>query len=284
MKKLYLKSLECIRTIDAANNTIYFLPNGDCIKAVKRDKVDEKSIKTIERKVLYADNLFGLSHLAKPKYAIYTDEKNPKYFGYGMKSVQGINFDGKNIIHKEADKYDLFRYAMLYLKAEKIVKEANKQGIIMPDLLSSNNVLITKDDQIEFVDYDDMQIGPYQTEVINGYYIAEDNSGISIPNLSDKYYTKNMFNNNIDKKSLLYLYLENTFGITPDVVEKLGNNKKLMQFLGINDECIMNKFGVFFDDNPKVDNEYLGSTTIDIANKYELRPGRHDTKSLYKKR
>lgn len=286
MDKIYLDSIECSDNpiIITETNKIYHLDNGNYLKIRKKTNCNNLEIKKIEQKILYADKIHDLKHLVKPIRIVYSNKSNPVYIGYEMRAVDGVNFDEKGIISKEEDKYNLQRYAELYLKAEQTVKEANAQGIIMPDMLSENNILINKNEEIEFIDYDDMQIGALSCSTISDVYDEIDENGICRINLPYKYYKNGLLNNNIDKKSLFYIYLENTFNLTPEEVQMLGNNKNLMQYLGIHDDNIENKFGVFFDDNPKVDNEYLGSTTIDIANKYELRPGRHDTKSLYKKR
>lgn len=285
MNKIYLDSLEYNdnQVIYTDKNKIYYLSNGDYLKIRKRTNYDSFEIKQLEKKILYADKLHDLENLVKPKCIVYSSITNPTYVGYQMSKIDGVNFDKNNIIIKEEDKYDLQRYARLYLKAEQTVKEANEQGIIIPDMLTDNNVLINKDEEIKFIDYDDMQIGDIASNAISNVYAEEDNDGNVKINLSDKYYTDGLFNSNIDKQSLFYLYLENTFNLTPEEVQKLGSNKNLMQFLGINDDSIVNKFGTFYDVS-NIDNDYLGDTTIDIANKYEFRPGYHGTKALYKKR
>ena len=42
---------------------------------------------------------------------------------------------------------------------EKIVINANKLGIVMPDLCAFKNIIITPDDKVLFIDYDGMQFG-----------------------------------------------------------------------------------------------------------------------------
>ena len=264
MQKIYISNLKYNnkKEIDTEKNEIYRLNKNTYFKMMKNYNANEACEK--ERKIIYADNIKGISSIVKPKCAVYLDAQKSKYIGYIMDRVDGVEFDHDNICKntKYSDS-NLYRYADLYLKLEKIVKSANRNGVIIPDLCSINNVLIDSSDKIHIIDYDDMQVGSIDADCLSSIY--------SLSNLSEKYYKDGLFNDNLDKKSLLYMYLKITFNMNPDVIQKLTYKKdgsKLIKYLGIKDYDIKNKIGSYFND--EVDNDYLGYTTMQIADRYDL--------------
>jgi hypothetical protein len=289
MEKVWLKEIKydvngninCLK--DKDRSKVYRLNNGDYLKLFPYKKVKEMRIIIADGNYDYESKiLYGHSsrNIVAPKYAVYCDNKKKKFCGYVMEGIRGTKYSADTIAYKEKDKLDLSRYAQMYLKLEEVVKEANSKDIIIPDLCSFGNIILTSDNgDVKLIDYDGMQIGSYATHEISNVYINEKE------HFFPKYRLESLYKDNLDKKSLMLLYFYNTLNLDPALVDDFTfekDGKALMDYIGITDDKTRNKIGKYFDS--KVDNEYLGSTVMDIANNYDVAYDNRMAKKLIKKR
>ena len=166
----------------------------------------------------------------------------------------------------------MHRYFEIYRKIEELIIKANKKDIVLPDLCTLDNIIITPNGDVEFIDYDGMQIGKYDKVL-----------GLST-SLGDpiKYLTSKKFSSfpyhltkELDKTSLTILMFLCIFGID---LTKIGvinpvdgkaiTLKDTFDFLGIDDIEFMNKV----EANLSLDKagSFLTNDLYRIANNYNM--------------
>ncbi len=70
-----------------------------------------------------------------------------------MPYISGVDFTDyyENI-------FDLMSYAKIHSQIENNIKKGNKLGIVFPDLCTTENIRITEEEKVIFIDYDGLQI------------------------------------------------------------------------------------------------------------------------------
>jgi len=267
------------------HNKLFRLDNGDYLKVFPFQLLNDCKViiedadYNLEHKILASDNSNAPKEIVRPKYAVYRDKKLKIFKGYVMDKATGNFYTPETILRNDQDAFDLHRYAEIYTKLENVVKEANQDGIIIPDLCTTGNIILTNSSgDVKLIDYDGMQIDNYGTRNYSKVYCYQ------VDYFYPKYHYHNLYTDNIDKKSLFLIYLFNTFEITPDKIDDLTlqkDAKELFDYLGIVDEEIKNKMGLYF--NNKKDNDYLDSTVNDIADNYNIEFSNRHVKKLIKK-
>ena len=276
-------------TIDTEKNRIFALQDGNLYKEIKLvDQTTGKNITTEdiqnkEAKIMCADQIHNVPEIVLPECAVYRDFGKKMYCGYIMKNIRGVAYTAGNIARKDEDKLDLHRYAEFYLKLEDAVKRANAEGIIMPDMCSLWNIILaSKKGDVRFIDYDGMQVKDNITRDISNVYRIDDKGHIEEDDFYPKYRQGEIFSDNIDKKSLLYIYLKTTFNMSPTLIKTLTENgaSPLIHYLHIKDTETKNAIAQYWDSD--VDNDYLGNTVMHIADNYDLKYNIHESKVLTK--
>ena len=105
---------------------------------------------------------------------------------------------------------DFETIASTILKLSEIVRNANSEGIVLPDIGTPSNVLINPETgEITLIDYDGIQIGNFQSFTISSLL---HNEIIKITKFKSFYNSfSGLYSSNIDKLSLYALFLHFTY-------------------------------------------------------------------------
>lgn len=185
---------------------------------------------------------------------------------YTMPYIQGIDFTDyyENI-------FDLARYANIHSQIEKNIKMGNNTGIVFPDLCTTENIRITNEGKVVFIDYDGLQIGKMPAV---GY---SDFLGIPKEVLTKKYYDfdSGLFTKELDIKSTIFLYFLDVFGVNLAVVNrrnpytgKMVTLEDIFSTINLSDADVQQKVWKLFQAN--VPNEFLGEALYTLAENYKL--------------
>ena len=226
--------------------------------------------------------------LVTPITTVFT---NNKCVGYTMEEVKGHSLNDYDRDFTLRDKSDLNAYFKLYTKIEELVARANKLGIVMPDLCSCDNIMVTPDGKVKLIDYDGMQIGEKDKALALSTSLGDPLSYITNPKYVNGYFH---FTKELDKTSLTILMFLWIFNI--DLLKVGQYNpyqgsvvtiKDVFNILGIEDESFMNKVAANISGDRK--GSYLADDLYRIVSRYDMMafkvPGMGDQclKKLYKK-
>lgn len=221
-----------------------------------------------EDKIKAAEDIVDIPEIYKPTAAIYDENVCVGYFQHWNGGVPFLTYESSL---NNNDRQDLYRYADLYTKLERIVKKGHEQGLIFPDLLSLDNLFIDKNGNLSLVDFDGLQIKDKRCISISSYL------GTEYENNSPKYFDSKtgLWTEELDKKSLLYFYFLITFGLDLSAVGKVSSSngqviklRDLLNIYGLNDEKIIFKIERIISDIKTGD--YFGDSVFDIADNYDL--------------
>lgn len=252
----------------------YDLNNGQILKLIK-PKEDMKTalqygryeefIKELFKK-LQLSKEFNIAALVLPN-TIYFNKKD-ELIGYTMPKIKGDTID--NVLSKITS---LELYSKIFEILIDNVIALNEEGIILPDLANTSNILISKNlEKIHFIDYDGMQVQDSPSFVMSGLLNHKNN-----PMLNDRKYRKNdLFTKNLDKLSLLLIFVYYTTGknfmcrddldtellqqinsILKQGIKLIPNTEEFTDFfnsIGINNTELSNLIERIF--NPQINNLY----------------------------
>ncbi len=156
-----------------------------------------------------------------------------------------------------------------YEKIEKIVKECHSQEekIIIPDLLTGGNVLYNPETKaVGIVDYDDCQVGKYETDSISDF-IYNKNTAFLLH--SPKYYRKGLYSENIDMFSIYtgFIYFATKMNL-PKVPFLKQDLDQYLQMVGFNGTSAAQKIKKICD--PRQDNPYLEESFKELRDNFTL--------------
>lgn len=233
-----------------------------------------------EKKVMGAKPLINTPEILIPNAGIY--DYNDKFLGYRMEHAKGIDYNTFDNSRSYDAIRDLGKFSQEYLRLEDIVKRAHKDNIIIPDLCTFDNLYIDKDNNLQFIDYDGLQIGNLVASAISTS-LGEDNLY-----MSPKYFDSQtkLFTENLDIKSLVYAFFLHCFNVRLDRVGMIipGTNERItldyiFYQLNLFDNDFCHKVWKCFQDDQ--DNEYIGEDTIRIANEYTMVAERYENTNLH---
>lgn len=247
------------------DTTIIQLPNGELLKIL-----DDKLLKTIsntgfclDERLKEVPNLNQFNNFAFPTRKL---ESNGIINSYTMSYIPGVDFTDyyENI-------FDLMSYARVHSQIENNIKEGNKVGIIFPDLCTTENIRITPDGKVIFIDYDGLQIKKMPAVGFSDF--------LGQPNeiLSSKYYDKNtkLFTKEIDIKSAIFLYFIDVFGINLATVNKINpytqqivTLDEIFSIINLRNLDIQQKVWKLFQQS--IPNEFLEDDIYTLAEQYRL--------------
>ena len=142
---------ECKVLKRCKDTMIIQLSNGELLKILD-DKLLEKLSDTgfgLEERLNEVPNLSKNINFALPTRQL---ESNGIVNSYTMPYIPGVDFtDYLNI-------FDLMSYAKIHSQIENNIKEGNELGIVFPDLCTTENIRITDEGKVVFIDYDGLQI------------------------------------------------------------------------------------------------------------------------------
>lgn len=272
MKKVYFEEIEDKVVKLISNNqfsVVYLLKDGRFFKMFNPIfiKLLKNNGSDIERKILDAKKIDNVPEIIIPESIVY--DKN-YFLGYTILPAKGISFVEDEDNKSKEERCNLYRYALEQVKLENVVKRANNEGIVFPDLLTCDNIFIS-DLGYQFIDYDGIKIG--NIPVLQLSTMLGDDEQYEIPKYMDN---NSLYNSNLDKKSLLFLYYLSAFNINLNMVGvtnpydgKIITLDDVFNIIGLKNYDLMQ--ATYLAVNDKVnDNIYLDSIPYQIADEYDL--------------
>lgn len=245
MEKEQLKNIEKKELIyNGEGSWIYRLADGRLLKLAK--PVVFKTCELVG--INYEDKLNNTSakkvkEIVNPISIVY-NERN--CLGYTMEEITGatLNEFDKNFSLKQRS--DFKSYYELYKKIEEIVKKANQEGIVMPDLCTCDNMIIDQTGNLRFIDFDGMQLGKNDKALSISTSLGNPFDYIQNKKYSDGFFH---FTQELDKTSLTKLMFLLIFCIdlnkigqpNPYANNRLITLKDVFELMGLKDEIFMNK-------------------------------------------
>lgn len=280
---VYLKRLKLISKTE--KSCVYLDGKGNVIKIFNplllgflKECGEDK-----EKKILLAKNLDNVKEILIPDAALYNYKGD--FLGYRMPEAKGIDYNTFDISRSYNAVRDLHAFSEQYLKMEDVVKRAHKENIIMPDFCTFDNLYIDEDGNLQFVDYDGLQIGDLVASSMSTT-LGSDDLYMNPKYFDDK---KHLFTENLDIKSLIYSYFLHCFNIRLDRVGmQIPGTKKtitldyIFYYINLYDNDFQHKVWKCLQDTG--DNEYIGEDTIRIANNYTMEATKIEDTNMYFKK
>ncbi len=285
IKKFNPSVLEKATLITNGSNFMdtYYLKNGDILKVLKkREALPYKLaysyfdfIRSLYSKLRQSSQL-DVEEVVLPK-AMYMD--GDRLMGYSV-----LYFDMISLDDFLKENHDIETINDIFYRLGDVVKKANSQGIIMPDLGNANNILIDpKTKEIKLIDYDGLQI-----KGANSFSISKLMSGSDNPIFkASKYFNSfsMLFSKEFDKATLLALYLyyttkTNVTQFGRDDFETRGCMIKLKQEsldrylseIGLKDSPLEEDVNLLY---MNADNHYLNTGIKRLVKDYKLDQEKH---------
>lgn len=205
------------------------------------------------------------SDIIKPNGLIY--DENNRFCGYSMPYVKGKTIREYDDSLSLSSKTNLYEYANLYKKLEDIVRR--NSNIVIPDLLTDGNFLITDNLDIKLVDTDSMQIGKNRTFTVSTALGIDDYNFYNYHKYFDN--KTKLYKKALDIRSLTIHYFLSVFNLDISNMEQNPQNiYTLFKHINLPDQQIFYKVASLFIDKDEFPNEYLGDDVFKIANQYNL--------------
>jgi hypothetical protein len=258
------------------------LNNGSVLKIFKNHTLEifKDCNIDIESKILAATPIKNSPEILIPTSAAYDESGN--FIGYTMLSAKGISYTLYNDSLTGDQRRDLKRYAKVHHKIESVLRR--NKDMVFPDLCTCNNIFIDNKQNIQFIDYDGIQVKNHRALSLS---TALGDAGTI---LSDKkYFTEDLFyTKELDKKSSIILYFLSTFNIDLTKVGEIDpiSGKEvtldhIFSCINLDDYEICHKVWKIFQNDEC--NEFLGDDIFRIIDKYDLNiVGIHDNIYLKK--
>lgn len=247
------------------DTTIIKFPNGELLKILDDEllKIISNTGYNLETRLNEVKNLTGFANFSWPTMML-EDENIVK--AYSIPYIPGVDFTDyyENI-------FDLASYANIHSQIENNIKAGNNTGIVFPDLCTTENIRITADGKVFFIDYDGLQIKQMPAVGFSDFL------GTPREVLSEKYYDYKfgLFTKELDIKSAIFLYFVDVFGINLAAVNRINPETgrivtldEIFSIINLNDSDIQQKVWKLFQ--PAIANEFLGNDLYKLAEKYKL--------------
>lgn len=271
MNKQILKPEMCtsrIPFVTTQTAQLYHMKDGQILKVFSPTYLDILSSIHIdmEKKILDADKGSTVSEIIQPSAAFYSSD-NKRFIGYSLPPAKGVDFNQYTGSLSHQDQTDLYRYALIHSKIEDPVKKSS--NIVFPDLCTCDNIFVDDNQNIQFIDYDGLQVDEHKTIAVS--------TSLGDPRqyLGSKYVKDFAFTKELDKKSLTILYFLDTFhadlnkvGCVEPTTGKRVTLDDFFQCIQLDDWDVMEKVWKLFQNNKE--NEYLGEDVFRIADNYQL--------------
>ena len=271
MKKIILKESDFQHYKIIAEqefSTVFQLKDGSILKLYEPSMLNLQKCLGFdtEEKILDAVPLKESPEILVPTSAVYT--KTGDFCGYTMPCAKGISFNNYYDGLTPEEQQNLEKYAQIHYKLESVLRR--NQDIVFPDFCTCDNIFIDDKGNVQFIDYDGLQVGSHKTMSIST--CVED--CINNP----KYMTKDMFfTKELDKKSSIILFYLAAFNVNLNNVGMLDPQKgtpitleDVFKAINLNDPDLCHKtYKIFHDDQ---EDEFLDETILSLADKYDVQP------------
>lgn len=268
LQEINLNKSKKIATTEGA--TVIKLNNGNILKIYHPGMVEAAKLVgiDIEAKILSAEPIKNSPEILIPTAAVYMP--NGTFCGYIMPCARGIDYNTYDDRFTHQDRENLDKYAKVHYKLESVLRR--NPNIVFPDFCTCDNIFIDARDNVQFIDYEGIQIGNYRPVCLST------SLGNPIQYINNpKYFTKNqLFTKELDKKSSIILFYLTAFNID---LNKVGTYNPfemrnvtlddIFQMLNLDDLDLCHKTWKIF--NNKESNEFLGSEILKLSEKYDLK-------------
>jgi len=221
---------------------IYRLEDGRLYKKAKSILFDVCRRNGIDYEAKILDTrAHAVKEIVSPLSAVYTDDR---LSGFTMEEVEGptlTDYDKDFTIEQVCD---LWHYYELFHKLEAIIEEANKVGIVMPDLCTCENIIVQKDGNLRIIDYDGNQFGEDDKSICFSTTLKHIREYVKSPKFMVK---PQSFTTELDKTSLTILMFLTVFNVDLNTIGMLDPSgervtlKYIFDYLNLHDEQFMNK-------------------------------------------
>ena len=238
----------------------------------------------IENRINQATPISNVKEILIPTSSVY--EENNHFIGYTEPKAKGMQLSKTDFLYTFKRVTDLNQYTEEYLKLEEIVKRANEQGIVFPDLLTVDNIFIDKYGNYQFIDYEGIQI---QKNHVMGMSTSLGNEELYENPKYKK--SKYLYTTNLDKKSLLYYYFLETLNVNlanvgiPNTYGEPITLEEVFYQINLHDYDFMQKIYIALKSTGE--NAYIGEDVKRMNEKYTLEAtsiGNHMYLKRYRKK
>lgn len=248
--------------------TVVTLKDGSILKVFNPDMLNFMKGVGIdtERKILDAKPIKGSPEILIPTAAAYFP--NGRFMGYTINRANGVDYNAYDDKLTLTQRSDLHMYARDHDKIEVVLRR--NPNIVFPDFCTCDNMFFDDAGNVQFIDYDGLQVGPHRSLCFS---TSLGNSESHF--LNPKYCRNGYFTKELDKKSSIVLYYLTTFNANLNkvgaILPSTGKPVTLDDFfraINLDDPDLCHKTWKLFQDNQ--DNDFLGDTVYDIADKYDM--------------
>lgn len=271
MKKIYMQD-KIIRGAKLINRStcgeVYKLRNGDILKLFSPVILQILNHDySLERKIMSAKPIESVPEIITPNRVVLNRQN--RFVGYTMPPAPGIDFNTYDQNFTNEQRSDLKGYSEVFYSLSSAVERANKQGIIMPDLCTCDNIFIDGG-KISIIDYDGFQVGKHKA------YTISTTLGPELQYHRPKYMNGDYFTPEIDKKGLVLLYFLNTYNINLNRIGQLDpmtgkpiSLYEVFELLGLQDYDLMQKvYNTLSNDKP---GEYIAEDVMRVSEEYTMQ-------------
>ena len=256
---------ECKVLKRCKDTMIIQLSNGELLKILD-DKLLEKLSDTgfgLEERLNEVPNLSKNINFALPTRQL---ESNGIVNSYTMPYIPGVGFTDYYL-----NIFDLMSYAKIHSQIENNIKEGNELGIVFPDLCTTENIRITDEGKVVFIDYDGLQIKEMSAVGYSNFL------GTPEEVLNNKYFDfeTGLFTQEIDIRSAIFLYFVDVFGINLASVNRINpytgqmvTLDEIFSIINLQDVDIQQKVWKLYQ--TYIPNEFLGDDIYKLAEQYKL--------------
>lgn len=258
----FINKIDKSKEVIVGNNSLVFtLLDGRFLKIYNKGYIELAKLvgADIEKKILNKEKKFIPKENIKPEVIVYDGEN---FIGEVTRPARGISYSKWNDSLSIEQISDLRLHGTIYSNLEGIVKST--PDIVYPDLCSYDNIFIDGTN-IELIDYEGLQIGPYTTLSMSSAI-----GDRSLYNSSKKYTLgNNLFTKELDIKSLIFFYFRTVFDLDLKLIDEYAIDvETFFRAINLNDPDIMHKVWKLFQEKEK--NEYLGEDVFRIAENYNM--------------
>lgn len=249
------------------DTTIIWLPSGELLKILDWSLLNliKHTGYSLDVRLDEADKFSSFKNFSVPTRKL---THNGQATSYVMPNFPGVDFTEYYV-----DIYNLLSYAKTHSQIEDNIKTGNELGLVFPDLCTTENIRISKDGKVSFLDYDGIQIGNMPAVGFSDFL------GNPKEVLTPKYHDNNtgLFTKEIDVKSAIFLYFVDTFGVDLSNVNRINPfNGQIVTLdfifktINLQEPDIQQKVWKLFQEDES--NEFLGDSIYNLAEKYKLVP------------
>ena len=182
---------------------VYRLTDGRVAKYLTKEALYIYALcgSSLQNKLEASSVLSDVKEIVLPTSLIETDDG---IVGYTMPFIEGKTFNEKTDSLTLEEKKDLPRYLTIHRKLNELVKKCNERGVVLPDLLTCDNIMFKENGDITLIDVDGLQIGTNSAPALS--------TSLGDPRYyqNNKKYCKDprtlLWTEELDKKSLMYLF------------------------------------------------------------------------------